>query len=74
MTADNKLNLKEIIDSDIVDDSFSVFLNFHPPVLHFPGARSNLPKGHNLNWSTTGSLIPFHVAELKAIDFMLLFT
>lgn len=74
MTADNKLNLKEIIDSDIVDVFFSFFLNFHPPVLHFPGARSNLPKGHNLNWSTTESLIPFHVAELKAIDFMLFFT
>lgn len=31
MTADNKLNLKEIIDSDIVDVFFSFFLEFSPP-------------------------------------------
>lgn len=53
---------------------FSLPLNFHSPVLHFPEARGNLPKGHNLNWSTTGSLIPFHVAELKVLDIMFFFT
>lgn len=53
---------------------FSLSLNLHSPVLHFPGARGNLPKWHNLNWSTTGSLIPFHVAELKAIAIMFFFT
>lgn len=73
MTADNKLNFKEITDADTVHDFFFFFsfsLIFHSPDLQFPGPRSNLPKGHNLNWSRTGSQFPFHVAELKAIDIM----
>lgn len=49
---------------------FSFSLIFLSPDLQFPGPRSNLPKEHNLNWSRTGSLFPFHAAELKAIDIM----
>lgn len=69
MTADNKLNFKEITDADTVHDFFFSFsLIFQSPDLQFPGPRSNLPKGYNLNWSRIGSQFPFHVAELKTID------